>query len=126
MAIAEDSTPAWLVVHSRYGNETDRGSMSQAEVGYGPLVGHNQQGYPIYLYTDPKSKLRYYVVVLPDDRAFYCDQRGSLSATPVEADKGIALALIGGTAGFLIGGPVGALIGALGGLILSELPKKAS
>jgi hypothetical protein len=92
--------------------------------GYGPLVGRNQQGYPIYLYTDPKSKLSYYVVVLPDDRAFYCDQRGSIVATPVEANKGVALALLGGTTGFFIGGPVGALIGALAGLVLSELPKK--
>ena len=94
------------------------------QVGYGPLVGHSQQGFPIYLYTDPQSKLRYFVTVLPDQRAFYCDQRGNIVATPVEANKGVALALLGGTTGFLLGGPVGALIGALAGLVLSELPTK--
>jgi hypothetical protein len=94
------------------------------EVGYGPLVGRNQHGYPIYLYTDPQTKLSYYVTVLPDQRAFYCDQRGNIVATPVQANKEVVLALLGGTAGFLLGGPFGALIGALGGLLLSELPKK--
>jgi hypothetical protein len=94
------------------------------QVGYGPLVGRNREGYPIYLYTDPQTKLSYYVTVLPDERAFYCDQRGNIVTTPVEANKGIALALLGGTTGFFLGGPFGALLGALGGLILSELPKK--
>lgn len=93
--------------------------------GYGPMVGRSHQGYPIYLYTDPQSKLTSYVVVLPDNRAFYCDQQGSIVANPVEAKKQIALALIGGTTGFLLGGPAGALIGAVAGLILSELPKRA-
>ena len=94
--------------------------------GYGPIVGHNSQGYPIYLYTDPQSKLTSYVVVLPDHRAFYCDQQGQIVTKPVEAKKQIALALIAGTAGFAIGGPVGALIGAVAGLILSELPNLPS
>ena len=92
---------------------------------YGPLVGHSPQGYPIYLYTDPQSKLTSYVVVLPDRRAFYCDQQGRIVANPVEAKKQIALALLGGTAGFALGGPVGALIGAVAGLILSEVPTRA-
>ena len=93
--------------------------------GYGPLVSRSQQGYPVYLYTDPQSKLTYHVVILPDGRAFYSDQQGRIVSNPVEAQKQIALAVLGGTTGFLIGGPAGALIGAIAGLILSGLPKRA-
>jgi hypothetical protein len=88
------------------------------------MVGRSPQGYPICLYTDPQSKLTSYVVILPDGRAFHSDRQGRIVATPVEPEKQVALALLGGTTGFLIGGPPGALIGALAGLVLSALPKK--
>jgi len=98
--------------------------MNGAQSGYGPLVGHSPQGFPIYLYTDPQSRLTCYVIVLPDSRAFYCDKQGKIVAKPVAANQDIVLALIGGTTGFALGGPAGAAIGALAGLILSELSKK--
>ena len=88
------------------------------------MVGHSPQGFPIYLYTDPQSRLTCFVVVLPDGRGFYCDRQGSIVAKPVNANQDVALALIGGTTGFFLGGPLGAAIGALGGLFLSELSKK--
>jgi hypothetical protein len=99
-------------------------TMNGSQDGYGPLVGHSPQGFPIYLYTDPQSRLTCFVVVLPDGRGFYCDRQGSIVAKPVNANQDVALALIGGTTGFVLGGPVGAAVGALAGLVLSELSKK--
>lgn len=97
--------------------------MNGIQGGYGPLVGHSPQGFPIYLFTDPQSKLTCYVIVLPDSRAFYCDKQGKIVAKPVAANQEIILALIGGTTGFALGGALGAAIGAITGLILSEFSK---
>jgi hypothetical protein len=98
--------------------------MNGGQSGYGPLVGHSPQGFPIYLYTDPQSKLTCYVVVLPDNRAYYCDPQGRIVSKPVNANQDVALAVLGGLLGAALGGPGGAALGALGGLFLSELAKK--
>lgn len=95
----------------------------QTSLGYGPLIGRTHEGYPIYLFTDPQSKLASYVVVLPDGRAFYSDANGRIVAKPVEANKAIALAVVGGALG-LIFGPGGAVIGALIGAALGNVPTK--
>jgi hypothetical protein len=92
--------------------------------GYGQMVGQSPEGYPIYLYTDPQTRLTSYVVLLPDGRAYYSDQHGRIVSKPVQVGQQVALTMVGGAAGFLIGGPPGAVIGALAGLILSALPKK--
>jgi hypothetical protein len=92
--------------------------------GYGPQVTQSPEGYPVYLYTNPHSKLTSYVVALPDGRAFYCDQQGRIVSTPTDANPEVALALVGGIIGLLIGaGPGGAI---LGGLIGAALGKQAS
>jgi hypothetical protein len=96
--------------------------MNIIQVGYGPPVGNTAEGHPIYLYTDPHSKLTAYVVILPDGRAFYSDRYGRITAKPEEANKAVALALVGGALG-LVFGPGGALIGAAIGAFLGNLPK---
>jgi hypothetical protein len=93
--------------------------------GYGPQVGRSQEGYPVYLYTDPQTRLRRYVVILPDGRALYSDAQGRIGPRQSEAQKQTALALLGGLIGLGAGGPVGALIGAIAGAIVgSEISKK--
>lgn len=94
------------------------------QTGYGPQVGVTPEGHPIYLYTDPNSKLSSYVVVLPNGKAFYADSTGKISARPVDANKQIGLALIGGLIGFALGGPGGAIAGAAVGTVLASLPPK--
>ncbi len=92
-------------------------------MGYGSQVGTSRQGHPIYLYTDERTRLTSYVVVLPDGRAFYSDAQGNLSAAPVEPDRQIGLALIGGLIGLAFGGGgaiLGALIGAVAGGLLDK------
>src|SRR5580658_2046109 len=77
--------------------------------GYGPQVGQSPEGYPIFLYTDPHSKVRSYVVVRPDGSAFYSDARGRNIGTPhSDADAEVAAAIVGGTFSAFAGGPVGA------------------
>jgi hypothetical protein len=101
--------------------------MNGSKVGYGPVVGHSPEGYPIYLYTDPRSKLTQYVVVLPDHRAFYCDTKGRIVSKPTEANPQIALGVIGGLIGLLVGGgnPLGAILGGIVGAALgNEASKK--
>jgi uncharacterized membrane protein len=94
-------------------------------MGYGPRVAFSHEGYPVYLYTDPHSQMRTYVVVLPDGRAFYSDARGRIVATPAESDKQVAGALVGGLTGLALFGPVGAIVGAfLGAIAGNELSKK--
>jgi hypothetical protein len=88
--------------------------------GYGPQVGSSREGYPIYLYTDSRTKLTTYVVVLPDGRAFYSDAQGRIVATPAKTDSAVALALVAGAAGLWLGGPVGGIIGAIFGAIMGE------
>lgn len=95
------------------------------QVGYGPLVGHSPEGYPIYLYADPQSHLTTYVVVLPDGRAFYSDAHGKFAVHPAESNAQVAGALVLGTAGFLVGGAAGAIIGAIVGAFAgNEVSKK--
>ncbi len=36
--------------------------MVNSENGYGPRVGQSPEGYPIFLYTDPRSRVMSYVV----------------------------------------------------------------
>jgi len=66
-------------------------------------------------------------VVLPDGRAFFSDAQGRIGSAPPspETNVGVALALIGGIAGFLLGAGGGALIGAIaGGVLGTELSKR--
>lgn len=91
--------------------------------GYGPKVADSPQGFPVYLYTDPQSKRTSYVVVHQDGRAFYSDQKGNISASPIAPNNTSAfLALIGGVVGLLVGGPGGAIVGAAAGAALGSVP----
>jgi hypothetical protein len=94
--------------------------MNGSDVGYGPQVGISPQGFPVYLYTDPNSKLRTYIVVLPDGRAFYSNSAGKIVDTPVESDRPTAFALLGGLLGFAFGGPGGAIFGSVVGAIVGN------
>ncbi len=100
--------------------------MNGGHVGYGPQVGHSPQGFPLYLYTDPNSKLTTYVVVLPDGRAFYSDRNGRIVSKPTEANPQVALALVGGIIGLAVGGgPLGAILGGIiGAAVGNEASKK--
>ncbi len=93
--------------------------------GYGPRVGQSPEGHPIYLYTDPHSKLLSYVVVLPHGRAFYSDARGKIRG-PAQSvvDAQISGAILTGTLGALVGGPVGAMVGAVAGALAAKLLKR--
>lgn len=94
-------------------------------MGYGPLVGHSPEGFPVYLYTDPRSKLTQFVVVLPDHRAFYCDGNGRIVSRPAEANPQVAGAVVGGLIGFAVGGPLGAIVGGiLGAAVGNEASKR--
>jgi len=93
--------------------------------GYGPQVGQSPEGYPIFLYTDPRSKVMSYVVVRPDCRTFYSDARGRNIGTPhSDVDAEVAAAIVGGTFGAFAGGPVGAMVGAIAGAIAGKVLKK--
>jgi hypothetical protein len=93
--------------------------------GYGPPIGKSPEGFPVYLYTDPASKLRTYVVVLPDGRAFYSDMHGQIVCSPVDASQQAeVLAIAGGLLGFLLGGGPGALLGGAIGAVLGQAVKK--
>jgi hypothetical protein len=95
------------------------------EMGYGPQVAKSREGYPVYLYTNPSSRTTTYVVVLPDGRALYSDAHGRIVANPVESDKQVAGAAVGGIAGLAAFGPVGGIVGAiLGAIVGNELSKK--
>jgi hypothetical protein len=93
-------------------------------MGYGPQVGTSREGYPIYLYTDPRTNLRNYVVVLPDGRAFYSDAHGKIGAAPAEANKQVVLAFLGGIVGLAFGAGPGAILGALLGATVGNLLNK--
>lgn len=84
----------------------------------------SNEGHPIYLYTDPRTGLTNYVVILPDGRAFYSDARGRIESTPPEPNKQVGLALLGGLAGLAAGGGVGGIIGAFLGAIAANIAKK--
>jgi hypothetical protein len=93
-------------------------------MGYGPQVGTSREGYPVYLYTDTRTNLTNYVVVLPDGRAFYSDAHGNIVATPVEANKQVGLAVIGGLIGLAVGSGPGAILGALLGAAAGNILNK--
>jgi hypothetical protein len=92
------------------------------QVGYGPIVGQSPEGNPIYLYTDPHSRLISYVVVFPDGRTFYSDAQGRIPRSEVDAE--VAGAIVTGTLGALAGGPIGGIVGAIAGAIAGKLLKK--
>jgi hypothetical protein len=93
-------------------------------MGYGPQIGTSREGYPVYLYTDTRTNLTNYVVVLPDGRAFYSDARGNIVAKPVEANKQVALALVGGLVGLAVASGPGAILGALLGAAAGNILNK--
>ena len=91
--------------------------------GYGPIVGQSPEGNPIYLYTDPHSRIISYVVVLPDGRTtFYSDAQGRIPRSEVDAE--VAGAIVTGTLGALAGGPIGGIVGAIAGAIAAKLLRK--
>jgi hypothetical protein len=99
--------------------------MSNGQAGYGASpIRKSPEGFPVYLYTDPNSKLRTYVVVLPDGRAFYSDIQGRIVSTPQDASPAVeALAIVGGVIGAFVGGPAGAVLGGIVGAALGQIAK---
>lgn len=94
-------------------------------MGYGPQIGVSREGHPVFLYVDPQSNTRTYVVVLPDGRAFYSDEQGRITVPNTGKDNPLALALAGGALGLLFGEVPGALIGFIAGAILGrQISKK--
>jgi hypothetical protein len=70
--------------------------------GYGPQVGQSPEGYPIYLYTDPRSRALSYVVVQPGGRTSYSDAQGKPVGRPYrEVDAEVSGAMIAGAVGAL-------------------------
>ena len=102
--------------------------VGQERGGYGPRVGESREGYPIFLYTDPHTKLVSYVVVLPGERVFPSDSEGRiLTSYGTPASVSAATAIILGTGGLFLGGPIGGIVGALAGAIVgSQLKKHAA
>jgi hypothetical protein len=96
--------------------------------GFGPVVSHSREGYPVYVYKDPRSKAIGYAVILPDGRAYLSDAQGRINAGSNEgaAEVGGALAL--GTSALLLGaGPVGGVVAALvGAIAANRLRKRAA
>jgi hypothetical protein len=103
-------------------------NLGQEHGGYGPKVGESREGYPIFLYTDPHTKLVSYVVVLPDGKVFSSDSEGHILTTyGNQANIEAATAIVLGTGGLLLGGPIGGIVGALAGAIVgSQLKKHAA
>jgi len=99
--------------------------MKSVPAGYGHPIGKSPQGFPVYLYTDPVSKLTTYVVVFPDGRAFYSDVHGTIVSTPKDVSPQVeALALIGGIIGLVLGGGPGAILGGVVGVVIGQAAKK--
>jgi hypothetical protein len=100
-------------------------NLGQEHGGYGPKVGQSREGYPIFLYTDPQTKLVSYVVVLPNGRVFSSDAEGNILTTyGNQANVEAVTAIVLGTGGFLLGGPIGGIVGALAGAIVGSQLKK--
>lgn len=93
-------------------------------MGYGRQVGSSREGYPVHIYTDPRTGITRFVVVLPDGRAFYSDQYGRISP-PGANDKAVGGALVGGLLAGLAFGPAGAIIGAIAGALIGNEASKA-
>ncbi len=92
---------------------------------YGPIIGQSPEGFPVYLYTDPRSNRTSYVVVFPDGRAFYSNQTSRIVGPPSgTADAEVTGAIVTGTLGALAAGPLGGIIGAIAGAILAGKLKK--
>jgi|SRR5580658_10403945 hypothetical protein len=103
-------------------------NLGQEHGGYGPQVGQSREGYPIFLYTDPQTKLVSYVVALPDGRVFSSDSEGRLLTTyGNQANVEAVTAMVLGTGGLLLAGPIGGIVGALAGAIVgSQFKKRAA
>jgi hypothetical protein len=100
-------------------------NLGQEHGGYGPQVGQSREGYPIFLYTDPQTKLVSYVVVLPKGRAFPSDAEGHILTTyGDQANMEAVTAIVLGAGGLLLGGPIGGIVGALAGAIVGSQLKK--
>ncbi len=93
-------------------------------MGYGPQVGTSREGYPVYLYSDPRTGITRFVVVLPDGRAFYSDQYGRISP-PSATKKPLGEYSWGGLLAGLAFGPAGAILGAIAGALLGNEAAKA-
>jgi hypothetical protein len=91
---------------------------------YGPIIGHSPEGYPIYVYKDPRSNVESYVVALPDGRAFYSDAHGRLGQPRNEMEAEVTGAIVAGTLGGLTAGPAGAILGAIAGALMGKILKK--
>ncbi len=87
--------------------------------GFSQQVGVSATGLPIYVYFDRLTNSYRYVLVFPDGRAVYSNERGE-PITPTPSKPILPLAVLGGSVGFLAGGPVGVLIGALLGALAGE------
>ena len=98
--------------------------MALVQNGYGPRIGQTAEGYPIYSYTDPSSRVVSYVVVLPDGRAFYSDAYGNIGTPGGQLEAEVAGAMVTGTLGGLAGGPVGAIVGAIAGAFVGKFLKR--
>jgi len=69
--------------------------------------------------------LRSYVVVFPDGRSFYSNEKGQILGPPsAKIDTEVTGAIVTGTLGALAGGPVGGIIGAIAGALLAAKFKK--
>jgi hypothetical protein len=100
-------------------------NLGQEHGGYCPQVGQSREGHPIFLYTDPQTKLVGYVVILPNGRAFSSDAEGHLLTTyGNQANVEAVTAIVLGTGGLLLGGAIGGIVGALAGAIVGSQLKK--
>ena len=86
--------------------------------GYIDQVGENSQGYPIYLYHDPRSGSVRYVVVLPDGKAVYSDPAGNITSATGQSSNAATGAMLFGLGGLALAGPLGGIVGAIAGAVV--------
>jgi hypothetical protein len=60
--------------------------------GYGQQVRRSPEGYPIYLYTEPRTRAVRHVVVLPNGQAYFSDANGRVGAPASEANANVLTA----------------------------------
>jgi hypothetical protein len=87
--------------------------------GFSQQIGVSAAGLPIYVYFDRRTNTYRYVVMFPDGKTVYSNERGEPFAS-IPAKPILPLAVLGGSVGFLAGGPVGVLLGALLGILVGE------
>ena len=88
--------------------------------GYQGPVGTSARGYPIYLYRDPRSNALHYVVVTPDNRAYYSDAHGNVGYPSSAGEDMAAGAVLGSIIGAIFGGVLGGAAGALAGAVAGQ------